>query len=236
MPDTAKVQLTAVYQRYYDDLRSTAPELLDDGYSNPYYSSIPDGWFESTTRIMIVGEEGFGTWGCGKGDEHPIPANDFETIQNLNYNYLRKQLLQDDGKLNNSAFWKRFRKISPYGVCSWTNIDKIHRLANKNCALSQTERKKLHSINTRVLFEEINILNPTHIIFFGWYGVSLRHELPDVYSLLYPNGSSDNSLWDQNVVPIQNDGRIFIFAYHPNWGYRNKGYEDKVLKTIQDHI
>lgn len=233
MPDTANIQLTAVYQRYYDDLRSTAPELLDDGYSNPYYSSIPDGWFESTTRIMIVGEEGFGTWGCGKGDEHPIPANDFETIQNLNYSYLRKQLLQDDGKLNNSAFWKRFRKISPYGVCSWTNIDKIHRLANKNCALSQTERKKLHSINTRVLFEEINVLNPTHIIFFGWYGVSLRHELPSLFEKMYPNGLGDNSVWNKDVVTFQEYGRHYIFAYHPNWGYRNEGYEDKVIDVLK---
>lgn len=236
MFNAAKKQLTAVYQQFYNDIKLNASELLGDGYSNPYYSSIPDGWFEAATRIMIVGEEGFGTWGCGKGGEPFIPGDDFREIQQRNYDYLRKQLQLDKGKLNGSAFWKRFRKISQYGVCSWTNIDKIHRLANKNCALTPNERKTLHSISTRVLFEEINILNPTHIIFFGWYRISLQHELPEVYSLLYPNGPNDNSLWDCNVVPILHNGRTFIFAYHPNWGYRNKGYEDKVLKTIQDHL
>ena len=40
--------------------------FLTEQYSNPYYISIPDNWFDNNVRIMIVGEEGFGEWGAGK--------------------------------------------------------------------------------------------------------------------------------------------------------------------------
>lgn len=237
MIEAARITLRALYQRYYADIKMHVPTLLGEEYSNPYYSSIPDGWFETDKpRILIVGEEGFGIWGCGKGQENPIPADDFDRIQKLNYDYLRKQLQQDEGTLKESAFWRRFRALSPYGVCCWTNIDKIHKLASKNCALSQKERKKLHSIGTRVLCEEIEILNPTHIVFFGWYGVSLQHELPSMFEKMYPKGLGDNSVWNKNVVAFEEDGKCYIFAYHPNWGYRNRGYEDKVIAVLKEHL
>lgn len=237
MFDQNRMALINLYRTFLENIKDDATSLLGSEFSNPYYSSIPENWYESTgPRIMVVGEEGFGTWGCGKGDPNPIAPEEIERIQQLNYDYLRVQLLHDEGKLNNSAFWKRFRKISKYGICCWTNIDKIHRLASRNCALSKKERELLHSVKTRVLAEEIAILDPTHILFFGWHGDSLKHELPDIYSVLYPGGKNDKSVYDCKVVPIEYEDRTYIFAYHPNWGYRNKGYEDSVLDTLRKFI
>lgn len=240
MREQANRQLVEVCHRWLEELKASAPELLDPGYSNPYFSSIPENWFETAPRIMVVGEEGFGTYGCGKQGkpEELLDCADVEKIQQLNYNYLRKQLKIDPttDKLNISAFWRRFRKVAEHGVCCWTNIDKIHILRNRNCALNETARKQLHSVETQILSEEIRILNPTHVIFFGWHGTSLRHELPELYAMLYPGGPKDNCVWDKTVVPIQFGDRTYIFCYHPNWGYRHTGYEDLVLETLKKHI
>ena len=234
-----KEQLRELYRRWKREAETVCPEFFSKNeiYSNPYYSSVPEGWNDDAyPRIMIVGEEGFGTWGCGKGDGS-ISANEIEKIQLLNFDYLKRQLYElPAGGGNNSAFWKRFRKISKYGVCCWTNIDKIHALRNKNCALAEKDRKRLHSVTTRILYEEIAILNPTHVVFFGWHRHSLQHELPELYAMLYPNGPKDNHIWSKNVVSLQVEGRRYIFSYHPNWGYRNAGYEDKVIEALQKSL
>lgn len=242
--DTVNKELIAKYALWISELREYAPVLLSDKYSNPYYTSIPNGWFETQgPRILVVGEEGFGLWGCGKTGvicdfENPFYLpEDFAEIQNVNYNYLRTQLgQQDTGKRNNSPFWNRFRRVAEYGICCWTNIDKIHRLSRTRCALSESERILLHSTPTRILSEEIDLLRPTHIVFFGWYGISLRHEIPELFSKLYPNGLNDNSAWKDSKIVAADYGKYkSLFLYHPAWGNRNKWYEpeaDKALATF----
>ena len=239
MKEIAKRNLLAANIRHLEDVEKNTPKLLGPAYSNPYYISIPDDWFEAQSpRIMIVGEEGFGAYGCGKNGmpDEIIDCHDIERIQDLNYTYLRKQLGREFGDINSSPFWRRFREIAKYGECSWSNIDKIHLLRDWDCRLSNKDRQLLHSINTRILHEEISILKPTHIVFFGWYGVSLQHELPSLFEKMYPKGLGDNSVWYKDVVSFEEDGRHYIFAYHPNWGYRNRGYEDKVISVLKEHL
>lgn len=241
--NAANEQLVARYVTWLSELRECAPILLTDKYSNPYYTSIPEGWFDTKgPKILIVGEEGAGLWGCGKagtmGDsENPFYSpEDFSEIQALNYNYLRSQLgLQCTSKRNNSPFWNQVRKVSEYGVCCWTNIDKIHRLSDSKCALTSKKRTLLHATPTRILSEEIDILSPTHVIFFGWYGISLRHELPDLFSKLYPNGIRDSSVWrDSKIVSINGEAYKSLFRYHPAWGNRNRWYEAEVDKALAE--
>ena len=239
MREQATQALIELDNRFLKDIETDVPCLLEKKFSNPYFISIPESWFTTNSpRILIVGEEGFGTYGCGKqGNPHEIiDCHDVESIQNLNYTFLRKQLGKEVGDINASPFWRRFREIAKYGECAWSNIDKIHLLRNWNCRLSNKDRKLLHSINTRILHEEISILNPTHVVFFGWYGVSLQHELPSLFKKMYPNGLGDNSVWNKDVVAFEEDGRHYIFAYHPNWGYRNRGYEDKVISVLKEHL
>ena len=228
-------KLQEMYRRWLQEMEISCPKFFekDETYSNPYYSSIPAGWNNAVyPRIMVVGEEGFGTRGCGR--DQSILANEIERIQSLNFEYLKKQLYDlPVGEVNNSAFWRRFRRVSQCGVCCWTNIDKIHILRKKRCALSEKDRKLLHSVPTKVLREEIEILNPTHVIFFGWHGSSLQKELPELYSFMYPDGPKDNHVWKKNVVSVWFKGRNYIFTYHPNWGYRNAGYEDKVVAELK---
>jgi len=237
MRESRNAYLISAYTQWLKELNEFAPSLMSNSFSNPYFSSIPADWFNTDRpRILVVGEEGFGTWGCGNGDQSIAP-HEIEKIQSLNYNYLQKQLFDlPHGEINNSAFWKRFRKISQYGICAWTNIDKIHVLHEKTCVLTESDRTLLHSLNTKLLAAEIQILEPTHVIFFGWHGTSLKHELPALYNILYPKGAKDSSVWCKNVVSVCQDSKTFIFCYHPNWGYRTKGYEDKVLSTFEDSL
>ena len=239
MRENATQQLLEANVRFLKDIETNAAKLIGENYSNPYYISIPENWFiTESPRILIVGEEGFGRYGCGRSGnpDEVFGRYCIEAIQNLNYTFLRKQLGEDKKEYSNSPFWRRFREIAKYGECAWSNIDKIHVLDDRNCSLSNTDRKLLHSINTRILHEEIQILNPTHVVFFGWYGVSLQHELPALFKKMYPNGLGDNSVWNKDVVAFEEDGRHYIFAYHPNWGYRNRGYEDKVISVLKEHL
>lgn len=175
--------------------------------------------------------------GVRKAKQCAFP-DDFEAIQAYNRSYLAMQLGQipmQGEKKNNSGFWRRLRAVSEYGVCAWSNIDKIHRLGKSHCKLSDSERDVLHSTQTQVLREELQILQPSLVVFFGWWGVSLKHELPELFEVLYPNGI--NGGWLGNLVRIDHNGLPFIFTYHPGWR-KNKpaNYENDVLKLIRESL
>ena len=178
--------------------------FLTEQYSNPYYISIPDNWFDNNVRIMIVGEEGFGEWGADSW-----AFDDFEKI--INYNRIKTLKQGDETKLmqeelnlcseTKSAFWFWFKRI--YNLCDnlrssfvWNNFDKIHRLKNEKCQLTYRQRERLHSTKTKILREEIKLLEPTIILFFGWRSsLALKEELGDefaeVYNTLCPNGQNN---------------------------------------------
>lgn len=238
-------QLKSLYSSWLEEMNTLQKIMLDDmRYSNPYYACVPKGWIEAPVRILIVGEEGAGCWGRGKAEG--IKSSEIANIQQFCWNSLASYLhynldyeLYPNGEAYSvikSPFWNRARKISKFGICAWTNIDKLHICADKKCALTYEERIKLHSTKIRLLNGEIAALKPTHVVFFGWYGVSLKHELPDVFKELYPGDLGDNSLWKNNVVAIEKDDIHYIFCYHPNWGIRQKGYEDKVLAVLKSTL
>ena len=180
-------ELYLIYRKWCVEIGQTCPQLLGDGYSNPYFLAVPDNWRSATQRIMIVGEEGHGKWGAGKSDGWRF--DDIDRIQKFNEEYMNSQIgLDDIYSRNNSPFWKRFRKIADIGYpCVWNNLDKIHRLGNGKCALTDKERTLLHSTETKLLYEEIRLLSPTVVVFFGWYGLSLQAELPSLFKMVYPD-------------------------------------------------
>ena len=221
-------ELLEAYQQWSDELAKKHPELTKEPYSHPYYLHIPDDWYQRNYRILIVGEEGYGEKVCDIS---------IEEAQAFNRDYLLSQLGKIKGdKRNSSAFWRRIRSIDAlmedkeYAI-TWTNLDMIHRSGKGNCRLKKEKRVALHDI--KILSGEIEILEPTHVIYFGWYGISLEKELPDVFRLLYPNGLGDDSQWkDKKMVKYWVVGTWHIFTYHPGWGYRHKGYEDKVMEYL----
>ena len=239
MVEEKRKELFTAYQKWETELMEKCPELINKQYSHPYYLHIPDDWYESQYRILIVGEEGHGE----KTFNLPI-----EEAQEFNRDFLLDQL-NNEGK--HSPFWRRIWRIAelmkdkgyPYSI-TWTNLDMIHRSAkNGNCKLKKKDRKALHDTDIKILSKEIETLQPTHVVYFGWYGVSLEKELPDVFTRLYPNGLGDDSQWkDEKMAKFRESGIWHIFTYHPSWGYRQKrddngkNYEDKVLNQILETL
>lgn len=233
MLEERREQLYEIYKIWETELKSACPEIITERYSHPYYLHIPDGWFDRNIRIMIVGEE-------GAGKDHRFDKT-IEDAQLFNKEYLMSQLNKSDPKYmkNCSQFWHRFRRIASLSEASvvWNNLDKIHVCRQGNGKLKVSERRMLHQTSTKVLQEEIKILEPTHIVFFGWYGISLQSECPAVFQELYPGGLKDFSVWKpKKMASFSVDGIHYIFTYHPAWRNKGKNYENEVMELIQDSL
>lgn len=209
---------------------------MRDEFSNPYFISAPDGWCSADNRVMIVGKEGAG-WGAGKNILDPIHDRDKIREYTRIYPMVQEGVLAPDVydgheyMPNGSKFWQWFRKI--YNEIKtpviWNNFDKIHRM-NDNasyCKLNKKERELLHRTSIKVLSEEIKILQPTHVIFFGYYKNFLSYELPEIAEKL--------SIEDYKGMVIFNNTK-YIFANHPNWSRFHRGYEDGIIKFIKDEL
>lgn len=209
----------------------SSPTLTENDISLPYYIYLPDNWGDCKKRILIVGEEGFGKKGSEK-DREAVTENIIEEMQEFN----KKCMFE--WKMNNRPFWRRFNKLrenlSDASFC-WTNIDKVHRLIDptknaKRCKLLTNQREELHKYP--ILQSEINVIKPTHVVFFGWYGYSLSCELPEIYSELYKDGR-EKWIQDEYCTTITADNSIkYVFSYHPNWCVRNRHEERVIYKML----
>lgn len=225
MLEERRKQLYEVYKVWEKELKAACPQLITKKYSHPYYLHIPDNWFVAGHRILIVGEEGFGS----KQFDLSI-----EEVQEFNRTYLAEQL--GVGKKNNSGFWQRIRRIAalPDVSVTWTNLDMIH-INGKECRLPKLEQTMLHQTPTAILSQEIRILEPDIVVYFGWYREPLRAEMRDelvaVFDALYPNGKPD---WEpEKIRTIRHEKVCHIFTYHPGWRRKGKAYEDSVIETIK---
>ena len=228
----AREKLLQIYQQWQTELRLYCRELIAKEFSYPYYLYIPDNWFDSKIRIMIVGEEGAG--------EKKFDCS-IEEAQKFNKEYLISQLHNGDENYvrNRSQFWNRFRKIArlPDAAVCWNNLDKIHVSKTGNGKLKTTHRRILHQTPTKILQEEIKLLRPTYVVFFGWYGISLQQECPDVFNMLYPNGLNDSSVWEEKkMASFMFDDTYYLFTYHPGWRKKGKDYEHNVMQRIEKLI
>lgn len=201
--------------------------LLGDSFSSIYYTSTPDNWLDNDRiKIMIVGKEGYG--------ENKIANNDeFDKLMKYSHDYLCSQLnSSNEYPINSSQFWNRIRRINESNVTiCWNNLDKIHRLREQKCELSPKERAALHSIDIKILAEEINVMKPDVVIFFGWYYSSLEKELPEVNAEFNKHNDKINN--EQSTAFSINDIQ-YIFTSHP--GRKSKKYENDVCKKIENTI
>lgn len=218
--------LFVLFKSYVDVLEKQHPELRTESYSSVYCTTAPNGWSNSKNRFLIIGEEGYGVKPHFSTSEEEV-----SWAQEFNADYLRQQIYENRDK--RSPFWRRFRSISEFGECSWSNFDKIHYQKDSskrnNCPLSDKDRTALHSLPQLIKYE-IEYLNPTLVVFFGWHWESLKHELRGVYEKLRkidnPGKSKPFLLEDDNIK--------YLIAYHPN--FRTQEYEDSVISLLKETI
>ena len=234
-------RLLRLYIQWAQELKGNCSELLNDNYSNPYYVSIPNGWETAKNRIMVIGKEGYstGAWGKWKG----LSVDSIDELQEYNYEVMMSNIDRhqcNEYEKRKGAFWGRMRRIYQEFDCSciWNNLDKIHHktcenVKKNNSPLTCKEQKILHSTPTKILKNEIEILKPTMVVFFGWYTYSLSSELPYVAELLVESGW-DKANWQQDIPVIEVGNIKYIFTYHPN--RKPKAYEQLVIDTIRENI
>ncbi len=266
-----------MYKRWTGQIASECKDLCGDMYSNPCYLGVPDDWKSATNRIMIVGKEAAGEWGFGKASgwetgsaerwkqnasiykiiTEPIKVFESSAVnvkgieKLMRYNtWATKDYHLEEGR--KSAFWRRFGSIAKLENCAvvWNDIDKICLRKKSKCALSDRERALLHSVETKILKEEIEILKPNIVLFCGWHEISLKEELPNI-------AAEYNSRKDEPLAPdtlkacdkskahigtkrylceIKRDGVTYILSYHPTWGNLQKGYEGAVFEMVKSAL
>ena len=211
-------EIIPVYSGLREELIKKAPQLLGDNCSNIFCIGVPGNWESASIRVMIVGEEGF--W--GKKDKEKY--ENFEVCQKWVVDELCKQINENGNEEKNTGcFWNRFRSIvrglPPGGAFCWANIDSICNVNTVNGALTTAERKQLHTTDVQVLRQVSNIIRPTHIIFFGWHNRSLKHEFPELYDCVCPNGKYSASFFQGHgaILDCYFDGIKCIFTYHPRY-------------------
>ncbi len=262
------------YIVWTEQIASECKDLCGDMYSNPCYLGIPEDWEGATNRIMIVGEEAAGEWGFGKAfgwgtgsaarwkqnasiykiiidpievfEDGAVNAEGIEKLMRYNAWAAKDYHL---GKGRKSAFWRRFGQIAGLENCAvvWNNIDKICLRKTSKCALSDGQRALLHSVGTKILKEEIDILKPNVVLFCGWHEISLKEELPCIATEynrrmdepLEPDilkmcvDSKAHIATKRYLCEIKRDGGIYIMSYHPTWGNFQNGYEGAVFEMVK---
>lgn len=169
--------LTSVYKKWLNELRSAHPYLLDEGirndaekkYSNPYYFYIPKEWATAKNRIMIIGEEGYGNWGCGKQygwkeNTPPWSADSYYDIrlyhrdlilsQTKYYDLLAKREdilgLGKTDEYRDFAIW--FDKLyhrKPFNTDFWRRIKAVYDLVRDNGAIIWNNLDKIFKLKNK---------------------------------------------------------------------------------------
>lgn len=237
MIEEKREQLLKLYEKWYSELKKICPQFICEEFSHPYYLHIPDEWYERKCRILIVGEEGHG--------KHKFDDS-IEDAQIFNREYLACQLGQysKDYNRNTSPFWNRIRGVAKLAKSddlsiTWTNIDKIHCIGSGRgaCVLSDDQRRDLHKTPTKILAEEIKLLQPNVVVFCGWHNISLEEQLPEVDRKRKQHDAENASDWiDNKIITLSERDISYILTYHPGYNKKPKGYEEKVLLKVKSII
>ncbi|MDE2188025.1 MAG: hypothetical protein KGJ76_14990, partial [Betaproteobacteria bacterium] len=162
---------------------------LCERLSAPLLLKIPDKWYASKKRVLVVGQETLG-WEFKKNDDeycyYAWPYDDISnfsqfkmidnSIQALVEGYQKFEFAKYQPKNHRSPFWRAYRQIRTYtGEDSdgfntsvlWTNLFRmsidggsVYKNGNPQ------EIESMVTLSGSVLRNEIQILNPSAIIFF----------------------------------------------------------------------
>jgi hypothetical protein len=146
---------------------------------------------------------------------------------------------------------RRLHENLPEAAFALSECDKIAYVREKgNGSLGPKYRECLHSVSIKVLAREIEFMQPTHVVFLGWHGLSVRLGLPAVYTTAVVSalhaGAPLYSLekypgFDPEIYPLVSvaDDRCYIFAYHPRVRLQKGGnfqqdYLNPIVKALNN--
>lgn len=182
-----KKQRQAELNSVYEEIKHThgIPEALKPKLSCPLLLKIPENWYAGEKRVLVVGQETLG-WGFEKVDNHPGPYSDLFEFQHFlsaregvsaltewytAFGYAR--IRPDNYR---SPFWQAYRQIRKAvgnqtdgldTTVLWTNLFRVafEETSVVKCGTLE-EAKLLHLVSAPILRREIEILNPTAVVFY----------------------------------------------------------------------
>jgi hypothetical protein len=215
-------QLEQLYRKNWSSLCSALQPY--SGLSNPLLASVPYDYEAAIVRLLVVGQETHGWWGEWK------PKEDVDYVKVLRGYYC----LFSRGRTHSSHFFRMARRLQervnpgadPFGFM-WLNL----YLCDQNNDLpKEPAATALRTIS--LLRQEINILNPSAIVFFTGpeYDFTIKKYFPDAEL----TALSRSRMWCE----FNADGITAKMArtYHPDawlWGTRRSAIMDEIGDWIR---
>lgn len=228
------ILLKALYTEFYHS-KTIDPELARK-CSLPLLLHIGPLWGESQKRVLVVGQEtlawqfrpGEYEWKYGLVTSYPelIAIRGIDHIDVLMDGYRRFEFAKRETAHSNSPFWRAFGELNSLSGTStlWTNLVRCsvnNGSVIHNC--SKNELSQLLNFQRGLLSKEIQLLEPTAVIFFTGpnYDHILRNEYPDV-SFQPVQGHQS-----RQFAQVQSDGLPFrsYRTYHPGYLTRSGRWE-----------
>ena len=150
---------------------------------------------------------------------------------------------------NPHSFWRWFRELQETAQkrnlrvsFAITELDKICKQPKEkgSCCLTRKEETRLHMAENEsriaILKEEIDILQPDIVLFFGWYSGALKMELPEIAKEVEGRRSEWDFKRNDKAHPIkfENDKRTYIFSYHPS--RMTNEYKNQVIGIYESEL
>jgi hypothetical protein len=229
----------------YIELKNITPidEDIETKMSPPLLIKPTEKWFESSKKILVVGQETL-EW-KKKGIESFSDYRMLDTIAKLQDAYDKFCFAETSKKHKHSPFWRAYRAIrNAFDSCDkgietnvlWTNLYKCSNNGKSWYGKKDANdrRESVEKALQGILWEEIKILEPTDIIFFTGprYDRYLKQSL---------NGNVEFAPIDDRYSTRQlakfciNEPSIPGFrTYHPNYLQRSKNWQviDLLVKEL----
>ena len=202
-------------------------ELLTD-LSAPILLKVGDNWSTATERILIIGQEtqGWGHDGLGYSHYYDFIYRD-DSIQEM-MEFYELFCFAKNSSHRKSPFWRAFRQIAGKSIDEmtinsnvlWTNLIRADYKRASLLSSSENDRNIVLDGLKGLLLKEINVLQPTKVIFFTGprYDRVLKIEFPDVTFSKYSDDLSISKL----AKIIIDDSLISLRTYHPAYIQRSK--------------
>lgn len=193
--------LTELYETIYPEL--SAGLAAFPAVSLPLFCRVPDGYTETATRLMVVGQETRGWWQQGA---HGVAAL-------MDFYARTRYKLGLRGPITRAAY-ELFNALNPDGpkkAFIWSNLVRVEQNARRPSPAVEDFVSRFE-----LLPREIDISQPDAVVFFAgpryrarlsatFLGVSLELTAPKISRVVHPN------------LP-----RASFYTYHP--GYLIRGH------------
>jgi len=232
---------SAELKHLYQELKNIElPEDIQKSLSAPLLLSVGEQWKNSEKRILIVGQETQG-WG---NDE--IKFGSFQSFKNRENSIeeladaYRHFCFGKNSSHNRSPFWSAYRSIAKIGNSDlkpdtnilWTNLVRCDYDGKSILTTNENLQNNVGSKFKGVLKREIEILQPTQIIFFTGprYDRFLIDEFPDIKMEKFNNKFNERTL---SKFLISNNIKS-IRTYHPSFLRRSKKWDEIIEEIIKN--